>query len=137
VSAYLDASAVLPLFLAEVFTARSEEALAQEAALVLSDWTVVEVSGVIVRQARTGAISNEEARESLTAFDHWRAGVAGAETTAEDMQASIELVRRSDLALRGPDALHIAIARRLAATLVTFDSRMAAAASRLGLEVRP
>ena len=44
-------------------------------------------------------------------------------------------VRRFDLALRAPDALHLAIARRLDATLVTLDRRLAAAAGELGIAV--
>ncbi len=44
-------------------------------------------------------------------------------------------VRRFDLALRAPDALHLAIARRLDATLVTLDRRRAAAAGELGIAV--
>ena len=49
--------------------------------------------------------------------------------------ASIWYVRRFDLALRAPDALHLAIARRLDATLVTLDRRLAAAAGELGIAV--
>jgi predicted nucleic acid-binding protein len=42
---------------------------------------------------------------------------------------------RLDLTLRTPDAIHIAIARRLDATLVTFDQRMATNARALGMAV--
>ena len=44
-------------------------------------------------------------------------------------------VRRFDLALRAPDALHLAVARRLDATLVTLDRRLTAAARELGIAV--
>ena len=47
------------------------------------------------------------------------------------------LVRRLDLGLRAPDALHIATARRLGATLFTFDLGMASAARMLGLSLLP
>ncbi len=46
-------------------------------------------------------------------------------------------IRRFDLALRTPDALHIAAAGRLSAKLATFDVKMAAAATALGLEIAP
>jgi hypothetical protein len=42
-------------------------------------------------------------------------------------------VRRFDLALRVPDALHLAIARRLDVALVTLDRRLATAAGELGV----
>jgi uncharacterized protein len=45
------------------------------------------------------------------------------------------VLRRLDVNLRTPDALHIAIAQRLEATLVTFDWGMAAAARPLGMAV--
>ncbi len=45
-------------------------------------------------------------------------------------------VRCFDLMLEGPDALHAAICRRRALTLVTLDRRLARAASALGLKVR-
>jgi len=38
-----------------------------------------------------------------------------------------------ELRLRAPDALHLAIARRLDVSLVTLDRRMAAAAGELGI----
>ena len=44
-------------------------------------------------------------------------------------------VRRFDLKLRAPDALHAAICRRLGMRLVTLDRRLAAAARALGIDV--
>jgi predicted nucleic acid-binding protein len=44
-------------------------------------------------------------------------------------------LRRLDLALRTPDAINIAMAQRLGATLVTFDKKMAAAARSIGTAV--
>jgi predicted nucleic acid-binding protein len=59
------------------------------------------------------------------------------ETQGEDFSAATVFLRRFDLGLRTPDALHIAIAARLGAKLVTFDVKMAAAAAALGLDVKP
>ncbi|HEY2621229.1 MAG TPA: PIN domain-containing protein [Acetobacteraceae bacterium] len=44
-------------------------------------------------------------------------------------------VRRFDLRLRVPDALHAAICRRLGMRLVTLDRRLAAAARTLEIDV--
>jgi predicted nucleic acid-binding protein len=52
-----------------------------------------------------------------------------------DVALATAYTRRLDLPLLAPDALHISIARRLEATLVTFDRGMAAAAGALGVAV--
>jgi predicted nucleic acid-binding protein len=46
-------------------------------------------------------------------------------------------VRRFALGLRTPDALHLAICRRLDLPLLTFDRRQAAAAAALGIACDP
>ena len=56
-------------------------------------------------------------------------------TTTFDVADATSTLRRLDLNLRTPDAVHIAIASRLGATLATFDDRMANAACTLGLQV--
>lgn len=53
------------------------------------------------------------------------------------MKAAEAFVRRLDLTLRAPDALHIAMAQRNGAALVTFDEKMAACAKALGTLVAP
>jgi uncharacterized protein len=137
VSAYLDSSVVVSLFLGDIFSQRADELVASEKALLVADWAVVEVSSVIAKQARTGAISPAEAQTLYSNFDSWRASLAAAETTPADMLAAAQFVRRADLALRGPDALHIAICARRGAKLLTFDLRLAAAAQALGVEAAP
>jgi predicted nucleic acid-binding protein len=52
-----------------------------------------------------------------------------------DIDAANRILRRLDVNLRTPDAIHIVIARRLQATLVTFDRIMAASARALGIGV--
>jgi predicted nucleic acid-binding protein len=54
---------------------------------------------------------------------------------ATDARLAYIYVRRFDLGLRAPDALHLAIARRLDATLVTLDRRLATAARELSVAV--
>jgi len=57
------------------------------------------------------------------------------EIIAADIARAATFLRRLDLILRTPDAIHIAIAERIGATLVTFDRQMAAAARALGMAV--
>jgi hypothetical protein len=72
----------------------------------------------------------------LSDFDVWRAAMTRqAEMHAADVRLAGAFVRKFDLALRVPDALHLAIAQRLDATLVTLDRRLATAARELGVAV--
>ena len=68
-------------------------------------------------------------------FDIWRAGMtATADITAADARLANAYVRRFDLMLRAPDALHAAICRRIELRLVTLDRRLATAARELGID---
>ena len=52
-----------------------------------------------------------------------------------DVRHAGALVRRFDLKLRAPDALHLAACERLAMTLVTLDRGLAASAAALTVPV--
>ena len=138
-SCYLDASVIVPLFLADALSARASTLLrSARVPLIISDWAGLEVSNVAARQVRIGALTAEEAAATLANFDLWRARSASvAEISALDVSIAIRFVRRFELSLRGPDAVHLAIAQRLGATLWTFDARMAAAATAVGLSAAP
>ena len=58
-------------------------------------------------------------------------------TGADDVRKTILLVRRLELGLQAPDALHLVLARRADTTVVTLDKVMARAAEELGLSVAP
>ena len=135
--AYLDASVIIPLLLDDPFTTQAEALLRiPDLHLITSDLAVLEVSNVVARRVRIQALSKAEASTTLADFDLWRSRAAlGAETIAADVAVATGLVRRFDLALRGPDALHLAITQRLDCVLFTFDAQMAAAATALGLAV--
>jgi len=57
------------------------------------------------------------------------------ETTSHDIAQADRFLRRLDLTLRTPDAIHIAIVLRLGASLATFDRGMTLAAQVLGVAV--
>ena len=80
-----------------------------------------------------GQLTRSEARDAFATFDMWP--VTRIQTEPSDMVAAAAYMRRLDLNLRTPDALNIAIAQRLSATLVTFDDRMAHNARLLGVSV--
>jgi len=134
---YLDASAIVPLFVIEPSSVEARARLL-DATLITSPLSLAEASSAIARRVRMGEILAAHAEATLKMLDAWAAGaVAACEITGEDLIEATQLIGRFDLALRTPDALHIAIAARLGAKLVTYDAKMAAAASALGVETAP
>jgi predicted nucleic acid-binding protein len=137
VSLYLDASVLVALFTSDALTARADAWLrARQPAVVVSDFAAAEFALAIVRRVRTGELAADDARGVFTTFDDWTARVAGrVETSPADVSTAAAYLRRLDLTLRTPDALNIAIAQRIDVQLLTFDRKMAASASALGLLV--
>lgn len=134
---YLDASVLVPLFVEEPGTARAR-ALIEGNVLLIGDFAAGEFSAAISRRTRTDEIPAADAAAIFAALDSWSSRAATRiELVGQDGPAAMELVRRFDLGLRTPDALHIAIARRIGAALATFDVRMAMAAQSLGVSVVP
>ena len=134
-SLYLDASVVIPKLVEEPNTAVVEDYLATHTEdRLVSDFAAAEVASVLSRLVRTRQLSVAEASAALTDFEIWRAANSSPmEVHAADARLAYAHVRRFDLALRAPDALHLAIARRTGAKLVSFDRRLLAAASALAI----
>jgi predicted nucleic acid-binding protein len=104
--------------------------------LIVSDFAVAEFSSAVARRVRMRGYTIEQAGIALSGFDEWLVRAADrVEIGTSDVVLTTTYIRRLDLTLRTPDALHIAIAARLDATLVTFDSSMAASARALGMAV--
>jgi predicted nucleic acid-binding protein len=136
-SFYLDASFMVPLQIQEAMTEVADRfALSAAAPLLVSDFGAGEVSAAITRLVRMGQLTEEKARIVFLAFDEWRQDVTErTDIEHTDLQHAELLVRRVDSGLRMPDALHIAMARRRGAVLVTFDQAMARAAGQLGVDI--
>ncbi len=134
---YLDASVIVPLFLPEPRSSEAE-AYISRGDFVVSDLAVAEFSSALSLAVRMKRLPEAAARAALATFDDWMpAHALQADTRGEDFIEATGLIRRFDLALRTPDALHLAIAARLGAKLVTFDAKMTAAAKALGVETAP
>ena len=132
---YLDASVMLPMLVKEPGSTAVDTFMSsvQQEAWV-SDFAAAEVASALSRLVRTGRLEATDGAACLSDFDVWRAAMTRpAEIRPEDVRLAGAFVRRFDLALRAPDALHVAVARRLDAALVTLDQRMAAAARELGV----
>lgn len=135
-SIYLDASAILPSLLGEATSDRLEQFFASHRARLVSDFAAAEVAAALSRLVRTRTLHASDADARLADFDTWRVATTHpVDLQAVDARLAGTYVRRFDLMLHAPDALHLAIARRVDATLVTLDRRMARAAEELGIAV--
>ncbi len=136
-SVYLDASVLVALFTNDPYTDRADTFLRANAlVLIVSDFAAAEFASVIVRHVRTRDITPNNARIAFSTFDAWTGrATQRTEIKAADVAAAEAFLRRLDLTLRTPDAVNIAIAQRIGATLVTFDDKMIASAGALGTPV--
>ena len=134
---YVDASVLLPTLIAEPITEAVYDFLGADGLeLLISDFAAAEVASALWRLVRMAELTGADASERLADFEVWRAAMsAPVDIAASDARLAYTYVRRFDLGLRAPDALHLAIARRIDATLVTLDRRLVAAARDLGIAV--
>jgi predicted nucleic acid-binding protein len=135
VSVFLDASVIVPAFVQEASTNMVKNWLRTHAdTLVISDFVAGEVSSAIARRVRMRVINAAGASALLAAFDVWRAEFAAdLATQPQDITAATSLVRRFELKLRLPDAIHLAACLRAGLTLATLDAGLVAAAHALHL----
>ncbi len=135
-SIYLDASFLVPTLVEEPVSAAVKAYLATRPDRLISDFGAAEVASALSRLVRSGLLTAAQGAARLADFDAWRAATSSpADVHPADLRLAYAYVRRFDLALRAPDALHLAIAHRLNATLVTLDGRLERAAGQLGIAV--
>ena len=135
---YLDASALVKLFVREAESDSLNEALLGARGVILSDLALTEMASALGRRAREGVLTRLQAtrlhREALkltTACRH-------VELTPPVHRRAEKLLLSSRTPMRALDALHLATALEAgAATIVTFDHRLGDAAASQGLFVAP
>lgn len=137
VTAYLDVNVIVPLFAVDTLTDRAKKALRSlHDDLIVSDFSIAEFSSVIARRVRTRDLRADEARTAFSNFDAWCARyITLVKLESIDVLGATALMRRLDLSVRTPDALHIAIVQRIGCSLLTFDRTMARVARALGIEL--
>jgi predicted nucleic acid-binding protein len=130
---YFDASALAAVLLDEPARHRvNAHIAAADAPPQVSDFVVAEVSSAISRLLRMELRDTAQAEALIQSLDEWvRETGEPISLDASDAREATLLVRRFDLKLRAPDALHLAICRRLQARLVTLDNNLARAARAL------
>jgi predicted nucleic acid-binding protein len=109
--------------------------------ILVSDLAVTEIISALARRLRQGSLAREVARRLYHAIlGRLDEGVYHRVELTRDVHRRAEhlLLSRTETPLRGADALHLALATSArAASLASFDVRMAAAARAVGLAVYP
>lgn len=108
-SLYLDASVLVGLFVIDPSADRAEAFLsAHRAIIVVSDFGAAEFSSAVARRVRMRDLTRAEGRLAFANFDDWIARSASRENViAADIASADRILRRLDVNLRTPDALHI------------------------------
>lgn len=103
--------------------------------MIVSAFAALEFGASISRFVRLGRVSQGGAASTLARFDEFCAASEGHVHREADHRLAEELVRDFATKLAAPDALHLATAINLGATLATFDQRLAEAARTKGAAV--
>lgn len=106
-----------------------------DGAISVSTLAAGEFASAISRHVRMKIFTEEEANSRLGFFDSWLTSTTSIALDNADIRRASSIVRRFDLKLMMPDAIHVALCERHELMLVTLDERLAEAARGLRVEV--
>jgi predicted nucleic acid-binding protein len=135
---YLDASALVKLFVPEEESDVLNQALAGLTDVIVSDLALTEMASALSRRMRERRLTREEAQRLYREASKLLASSHRAELTPPIHRRAERLMLSLAGPLRTPDALHLATALDAeAATVVTFDPRLRDAVASQGMFVAP
>ncbi|HEX3535137.1 MAG TPA: type II toxin-antitoxin system VapC family toxin [Stellaceae bacterium] len=138
-SFYLDTALLVAMLTNESSTGRVQAWLDScgEGELSISPWVIAEFSSALRLKQRTRQLTADERAAALATFAELVADTLTVRPiTNAHFHAAASLVERSTLALRAPDALHLAICSGHGETLCTLDRRLAEAGTALGVKTQ-
>jgi len=138
---YCDTSALLKLYLPEPGSDEFNEVVEGRDDVLVSDLAVTEIISALAHRLRRGSLAREAARRLQHAIlGRLDEGVYHRVELTRDVHRRAEhfLLSLPVTPLRAADALHLALAMSArAASLASFDARLAAAARAVSLAVYP
>lgn len=137
---YLDTSFLTPLFREEATSTKVANFLSRQApgTLAVSKWASVEFASLTSRDVRMGTLTASQGRKLIAEFDSMIAlSLILLIPGANDFDRAREYVAHFATQLRGPDALHLAVAHSNSVEFVaTLDNGMLAAAKMLKIPAK-
>lgn len=135
-SVYLDANVLVALLIPDSLTSKATAAIGKLTDdLIVSDIAALEVASTIAKKVRERAVSRKDGQVALASFDTWIEASERVQLEGLDVATADAMIRRPNVNLHGMDALHIALASRIGAVLLTLDGKMRASAKKVGLAV--
>ena len=136
---YLDTSVIVAVLTDETATLKSQAWLENQSFenLYISEWVLTEVSSALSIKVRMGALSVEDRATALAFFRQMVDDSFNLlPLTSSHFHAAALLADQHQLGLRAGDALHLALASDVGATLFTLDKRLAEAGKQIGASVQ-